>query len=126
MQHTQFNVVRHVAMVSLLLAALPAVAGTITKPFKPDPLLDGGPTAPCAAGVDYAGGTDVNGKQVVPADVASRPVPVPDGIMVPVGGTGQTRGGSGSANPATGAGNGAFVALDGKKLDPLLNPKPCR
>ena len=111
-------------MVSLLLAALPAVAGTMAKTSKPDPLLDGGPTTPCAAGVDYAGGTDVNGKPVVPADVASRPVPVPDGIMVPVGGTGQTRGGRGNANPATG--NGAFVGLDGKKLDPLLNPKPCR
>jgi hypothetical protein len=111
-------------VVILLLAALPAGAGTMAKPSKPDPLLDGGPTTPCAAGVDYAGGTDVNDKPVVPADVASRPVPVPDGIMVPVGGTGRARGGRGSPNPATG--NGAFVGLDGKKLERLLNPKPCR
>jgi hypothetical protein len=125
MQHTQFNVVRHIAMVILLSAALPADAGTMAKPSKPDPLLDGGPTAPCAAGADYAGGADVNGRPVVPADIASRPVPVPNEIMVPVGGTGQARGGRSSVNSATSAGNGAFVGLDGKKLDPLLNPKPC-
>jgi hypothetical protein len=128
-QHSQFNVVwqgtKTTIVALLLLAAFPAVAGTIAKPSKPDPLLDGGPTAPCAAGADYAAGADANGAPVVPADVGAQPVPVPDGIMVPVGG-GQGRRGRGTINPATGAGNGPYVALDGRKLAPLLNPQPCR
>jgi hypothetical protein len=125
-QHLQFNFVSagtKTALVALLLlAAFPAAAGTIAKPSKPDPLLDGGPTTPCAAGVDYAAGSDANGAPVVPADVGAPPVPVPDGIVVPVGPQASRRGG---INPATGAGNSAYVALDGKKLAPLLNPPPC-
>ena len=107
----------------LLSAAFPAAAGTIAGPSKPDPLLDGGPTTPCAAGVDYAAGRDANGAPVVPADVGAPPVPVPDGIVVPVGPRASR---SGGINPATGAGNSPYVALDGKKLAPLLNPQPCR
>ena len=126
MQHTQFNFVRpgvKTGLVALLLlAGLPAAAGTIAKASKPDPLLDGGPTAPCAVGADYAAGTDANGAPVVPADVAAPPVPVPDGIVVPVGPQASR---SGGINPATGAGNRAYVALDSKKLAPLLNPPPC-
>ena len=126
MHHTQFNFVRQgikAGLVALLLlAAFPAAAGTIAKASKPDPLLDGGPTAPCAARADYAGGADANGAPVVPADVGAPPVPVPDGIVVPVGPQASL---SGGINPATGAGNSAYVALDGKKLAPLLNPPPC-
>jgi hypothetical protein len=126
-QHLQFNFVsagtKTAFVALLLLAAFPAAAGTIAGPSKPDPLLDGGPTTPCAAGVDYAAGSDANGAPVVPADVGAPPVPVPDGIVVPVGPQASRRGG---INPATGAGNSAYVALDGKKLAPLLNPPPCR
>ena len=125
MQHTQFNGARHVATVILLLAAFPAAAGTMAKPSKPDPLLDGGPTTACAAGADYAAGTDANGNAMVPADVGASAVPVPDQIVIPVGGTAQTRRGRGGINPATGAG-GAYVSLDGKKLAPLLNPPACK
>jgi hypothetical protein len=107
----------------LLLAAFPAAAGTIARPSKPDPLLDGGPVAPCAARVDYAAGADANGAPVIPADVGAPPVPVPDGIEAPVGPQASRRGG---INHATGAGNSAYVALDGKKLAPLLNPPSCR
>jgi hypothetical protein len=125
MQHAQFNFVgggtKTVLVALLFLAAFPAAAGTIAGPSKPDPLLDGGPTAPCAAHADYAAGADANGAPVVPADVGAPPVPVPDGIVVPVGPQ-ASRG----INPATGAGNGAYVALDGKKLAPLLNPPSCR
>lgn len=105
----------------LLLAALPVAAGTIAGPSKPDPLLDGGPTAPCAAGADYAAGTDANGAPVAPADVGAPPVPVPDAIAIPIGPQA-----GGGLNPATGAGNSAYVSLDGRKLAPLLNPPPCR
>ena len=102
----------------VLLLAAPAWAGTIAKPTPRDPLLDGGDTTACAAGVDYAAGVDVNGKPVVPADAGARPVPVPDSIAVPL--QGGRRAGRGRS------GEGAYVTLDGRKLDPLLNPKPCK
>jgi hypothetical protein len=116
MQHTQLNFVRRgckAALAALLiLAAFPAAAGTITGPSKPDPLLDGGPTA------DYAAGTDATGAPVVPADVGASPVPVPDVIAIPL-----ARKAPGSGQP--GRGDSAYVSLDGRKLAPLLNPAPC-
>jgi hypothetical protein len=105
----------------VLLLATPAWAGTIARPTPRDPLLDGGDTTACAAGVDYAAGADVTGHPVVPADVGARPVPVPDSIAVPLQG-----GRRGRSNPNTLGGDGAYATLDGRKLEPLLNPKPCR
>ena len=130
-QHRQFNVARvgtKLTLVTLLAFALQSAwAGAITQPSKPDPLLDSGPTAPCAAGVDYAAGTDSNGQAVVPADVAARPVPVPDAIAVPLRNappTDRSRGRSAAANPQVGR-DSTYVSLDGRKLEPLLNPPPC-
>jgi hypothetical protein len=123
MQHAQFNFVwqrsRIMAAAALILAGFPAQAATMAGPSKPDPLLDGGPTTACAAGADYAAGTDVNGRAVVPADVESRKVPVPDEIAIPLASAGP----NGRVRPT--AGNSSYVSLDGKKLDPLVNPKPC-
>jgi hypothetical protein len=120
-QHLELNFVRYgtrIAVLSVLLGcANPAVCGTITHPNPPDPLLDGGPTTACTAGVGYAAGTDVNGRPIAPADVAAAPVPVPGNIAVPLHG--------GAMNPATGAGTGPYVSLDGKALDKLVNPPPC-
>jgi len=151
-QHKQFNFVwqgTKVATFTLsLLMAWPVVAGTIGQPSKLDPLLDGGPTDPCAAGVDYAAGVDANGQAVVPADVAAGRVPLPDTIAIPIGGNraqelapgpggslGQRSGrrpipGRGRAGPADRPDNASnrdstYVALDGRKLEPLLNPAPC-
>jgi hypothetical protein len=114
MQHLKFNFAwpgTNCLLVAMGLALLqPALAA------NSDPLLDGGTTTPCAASVDYSGGADVNGNPVVPADVGSPHVPVPGTVMVPLPGNAQGKG----------AGrNGAYVGLDGKKLDPLVNPKPC-
>ena len=111
-------------LLSLLLAA-PAWAGTIARPTPRDPLLDGGDTTACAAGVDYAAGVDANGRQVVPADVGAGRVPVPEGLAVPLHGGGQGRR-PGRGNAATPGSDGAYVSLDGRKLEPLLNPRPCR
>jgi hypothetical protein len=124
MQQTQYYF--KVALLTLLLAG-PACAGTIARPTPRDPLLDGGDTTACAAGVDYAAGADATGKAVVPADVGAPKVPVPDGIAVPLN-SGQARqqGGHGRSNPNTLGSEGAYVTLDGRKLEPLLNPKPCR
>jgi hypothetical protein len=124
MQQTQhyFKVV----LLAVLLAA-PGWAGTIARPTPRDPLLDGGDTTACAAGVDYAAGADATGKAVVPADVGAQAVPVPDSIAVPLNsGQGRQQAGRGRSNPSTLGSEGAYVTLDGRKLDPLLNPKPCR
>ena len=126
MQQAQFNVVKLCALL-VLLAAAPAVAGTMAKPHQPDPLLDGGPTSPCMAGPDYQAGVDVNGHPVVPADEQASRVPVPDQIAVPLHGRqaqGSRRGRPNAAAPAQ-PGDSPYVALDGRRLDPLLNPKPC-
>jgi hypothetical protein len=110
MQHSQFNFVWHgtncLAFTMLLALMSPAFAA------KPDPILDPGPTVPCAAGVDYSGGGDVNGNEVAPADMESRRVPVPGTVMVPLHGNSNGR-------------DSAYVALDGKMLDGLVNPKRC-
>jgi hypothetical protein len=121
MQRTQY----YFTAVSLaLVLAAPAWAGTIARPTPRDPLLDGGDTAACAAGVDYAAGADATGRPVVPADVGAPPVPVPDGIAVPL--QGRQQAGRGRSNPNTQGAEGAYVTLDGRKLEPLLNPRPCR
>ena len=122
-QHRQFNCVsrsfRVLAVLLPLLAGQPAVAGSIVQqPSKPDPLLDGGPTAPCAAGAGYAAGADATGGSVTPADVSAAPVPVPDAIAIPLR---QAR-----QNGSSGRPDSAYVSIDGHKLAPLLNPAPCQ
>jgi len=135
-QHKQFNFrwpgTKRAIFALALLVAGPALAGSIVQPSKPDPLLDSGPTTPCAAGVDYAAGIDVNGQPVLPADAAARPVPVPDSIAIPIGrrAPGQNAVPGRAAPDPTGPGSGSnrdstYIALDGKKLEPLLNPPTC-
>ena len=120
MQQTQFYFAR-VSALLVLLAAAPAAAGTMAKPHQPDPLLDGGPASPCMAGPDYQAGVDVNGHAVAPADEQASRVPVPDEIAVPLH-SGQRAARRGRSAPGDAV---PYVALDGRRLDPLLNPKPC-
>jgi hypothetical protein len=108
------------ALMALLLAADPALAGRIAQPAKPDPILDGGDTHPCLAGPDLASGMDVTRQPVVPADVGGMLVPLPDQVLVPMGGRQGPR-----RRPAAGPDNGPYVALDGRRLAPLLHPGPC-
>jgi hypothetical protein len=127
MQHTQHSFVKGrllLAGFALVLATNLALAGTIAKRAAPDPLLDGtpGPCAGLAARADYAAGTDADGHPVAPAEVGGGPVPAPETIAIPLHGTGRQPG----SNPATGASDGPYVTLDGKKLAPLLNPPACR
>ena len=120
-QQTQFSVAKRtkatLVIAGVLLLSLPVRAGGIIADSKPDPLLNDGPTTACAAGADYAAGIDVNGRAVAPADVAVPPVPVPGAIAVPL--AKNRRGG----RPRQG--DSAYVSLDGKKLEPLLNPPAC-
>ena len=118
----QFNFVWPKSLAAAAVLAwggAPGLAATMAQPSKPDPLLDGGPTSACAAGADYAAGTDANGQAVVPADVAAGRVPLPDAIAIPLGNNRDP------ARRGRSNGDSAYVSLDGKKLEPLLNPAPC-
>lgn len=121
MQHSQFNVAKAV-LIGLAAAGLfltPARAGRMVHDSRPDPLLNGGDSTPCTQSPEYLAGQDATGKAVVPADVGAGPVPVPEAVMVPVPGRHR------AAGPG-GVPGAPYVALDGRKLDPLLNPPPCR
>jgi hypothetical protein len=129
----QFNFVgrKTLLAVAALFFGVPSWAATMAQPSKPDPLLDSGPTAPCAAAADYAAGTDANGRPVVPADVAAGRVPLPDSVAIPLGNNraGNRNAGRGRyqhrPNSQTLGGDSTYVTLDGRKLEPLLNPVTC-
>ena len=72
------------------------------------------PAIPGWTGPDYVGGADVTGHPVAPADLAAARQPVPDEILVPLGH--RARAGR--------SGEGPMVGLDGKALEPILNPSP--
>ena len=123
MQHAQQNYLR--TRTAILAALLAMAAGTawaagIANRSAPDPLLDGpvqGPCDPKLAQPDYVGGTDVYGKPVEQADLPHAKVPVPGEILVPLPNrTGGMARGQSNAGP--------LVAVNGKALDPTLNPAP--
>jgi hypothetical protein len=129
MQHVQLNYrlfrVAGLLVVSLIFAGKPAFSAPIADPAKPDPILGGpiqyqptpanqnkGACDPALAGADVTPGVDVSGYPVAGADLPAPPVHVDGQIAVPL-------------KPARGrGGNSAYVMVDGKKLDPLLNPQP--
>jgi hypothetical protein len=86
----------------------------ITGRSVPDPLLDGAVRGPCDPGLDgpvYVPDVDVTGKPVIQADVPAARQPVPAEVLVPLGKNGRR------------SGQGPVASLDGKALDPILNPK---
>lgn len=99
------------------------------KPAAKDPILDDGGPTPCQAGADYAAGQYTAGDAVIPADLNRAKVPVPDSVAVPLAQRGRQggRGGWGGdpGQTQTTGQDSPYVSLDGKALDPLLNPKPC-
>jgi hypothetical protein len=116
-QHTQGNyrapVLGALLVVALLFAAKTAFSAGIADRGQPDPILGGpilndapqGPCDPGTAEADLTPGTDVDGHPVAPANLDQGRVPVPGQMMVRLK-------------------SGSYVAVDGSKLDPLLNPKP--
>jgi hypothetical protein len=116
-QHTQENyratAIKVLLVVVLFFAGKPAFSDGITERGKPDPILTGetdGPCDPQLAQPEFVPGTDVEGHQVASADIQTALVPLPGQVLVPL-----------KSGPG---GNPAYVTVDGKKLDPLLNPKP--
>ncbi len=96
---------RTLVVAAAILASGPAIA-TATKP---DPLLSATPQTACQAGADYVPGVDADGDAVVPADVGAAKVAGAAQVVMPL--PGRHRG---------------AVVLDGAKLDPLVNPAPCK
>ena len=98
-----------------------------------DDLLNGAPPPPCQAGADYVAGQDAEGGAVAPADLTKAKVPAPDAAAVPLARGRQARNTSRRSRDFDDPGDGAppvgadspYVSLDGKMLDPLLNPAPC-
>jgi len=100
----------------VLAMAGPAEAEIATR-NAPEPLLHDGVQGPCdprLAGPEYVPGADVNGNPVTPADLARGAIPVPDEVLVPL----NKRGRHGRSA------EGPMVAIDGRSLDPILNPPP--
>ena len=97
-----------------MLAAGTASYAGIANRSAPEPLLNGSAKGPCDPRLDqpnYIAGTDVSGHPVAQADLARSKLPVPDEILVS------------PSNQATQGKEGPMVAIDGKALEPLLNPK---
>lgn len=105
-----------IALAVGMAAATSSFAG-ITGAHVPDPLLDGAVSGPCDPrldGPDYVPDVDVTGKPVVRADVPTARQPVPAEVLVPLGPRGR----------GSRSGQGPIASLDGKTLDPILNPRP--
>jgi len=110
-QHTQGNyrttVLGAQLVVALIFVAKIAFSAGIAERGKPDPILSGEPKGPCdpdTAQADLTPGTDVDGHQVAPAGLDQGSMAVPGQMMVRLK-------------------SGSYVAVDGNKLAPLLNPK---
>ena len=113
MQHTQGNyrsaALGALLVVMLLFAGKSAFSAGIANRGKPDPILTGtadGPCDPRLAQPDLIPGTDVEGHRVAPADIPNGPIPFQGQLPVPLK--------QGHAP--------AYVAVDGKTPDSLLNP----
>jgi hypothetical protein len=111
-QHAQENChrakVRVLSICALLFGLAAAFPAAAADPSRPDPILNGTADGPCNPALDqpdFVPGTDVEGHQVASADLQNGPIKVPGEILVPLK-------------------SGGAVFVDGKKLDPLLNPKP--
>ena len=116
MQQAQFNYramsVGAALFVALVFAGKSAFSEGLSDRGKPNSILNdkmSGPCAPELGQADLVNGTDVDGNSVAPANLASGPIPLRGQIEVPL------KAPRGRAP--------AYVAVDGAKLDPLLNPK---
>ncbi|MBV9549126.1 MAG: hypothetical protein JO256_05565 [Alphaproteobacteria bacterium] len=95
--------------------------------FAADSLLSSGPPGPCAAameGPDYVAGVDAAGRPVPRADLGAEHVSLPDQVFVPLPARRPNRGSRGG-RAGMQAANGPYAAIDGRRLDPLINPDAC-
>lgn len=114
MQQTQENCLLALAFLALGTILAPTLA---TAASGPDPLLNPaqGPCDPRLEGPDYVAGTDTDGNPVAAADLPAPKVPLPKGILVPLGGDHGRRHRAGAQT---------YAELNQKNVDAILNPKP--
>lgn len=117
MQQTQqnYNLLPKLALAGWGVVALTGAAHAgIAVRNAPQSLLHDGAKGACdpgLAGPDYVPGVDVNGNPVKPADLTKNNIPVPNSVLVPLAKSGQH-----------GRDDGPLVAIDGRQLEPILNP----
>ena len=117
MQQAQQNYKIACALAWAILVLSGTSQAGIAARKAPQPLLHDGTAGPCdphLVGPDYVPGADVNGNPVAPADLAGRKNPVPDEVLMPMAKHGR----SGRQ------GDSPVVAIDGRTLEPILNPPP--
>ena len=116
MQHAQLNYrmlgLGAALLVVLVFAGKSSFSEGVSARGKSGGILTDNLSGPCDPQLGQAelmNGTDVNGNPVTPADLAGGPVPLRGQIEVPL-----------QAKPGRAP---AYIAVDGSKLDPLLNPQ---
>jgi hypothetical protein len=129
-QYKQGNYVKDKFTFGLVLGGLLVLAPA--SGFAAQSILDGPKPNPCADNPDYVPGIDANGQPVAGADEGARPVPVPGQILVPLTQRQAQRGPQrdaqrGAQRGGRAGGDPAYTVLDGKRLEPLVNPTavPC-
>jgi hypothetical protein len=115
MQHGQDNYVK----VSFAIFCVIAAFFAANVAFAADSILEGPRPDPCLDRPDYVPGVDAAGQPVARADIGAEHTSIPDQVLVPL----PTQGGRGRAGQASS--NGPYAVIDGKRLEPLLNPAPC-
>jgi hypothetical protein len=119
-QQAQQNCSRLAPILGVVFAVLASATSSMGAGApSPDLLLTEakGPCNPGLDGPDYVPGTDVDGNPVVPADVSQAKVPLPPGVLVPLGRQ------AGSTN-RTAAQAQMLAVLNQKQMDSILNPAP--
>ena len=114
MQQAQENC--SLALAFLVLVTISAPPAAMAGPS--DPLLSeaNGRCDPGLDGPGYVAGADVNGNPVTSADVPAAKVPLPDSVVVPLGGR--------AAKHRAPAEPQAYAELNRKDVDAILNPRP--
>jgi hypothetical protein len=114
----------HIAVVAAGLIA--GISSLCAQPGAPDPVLQGpAPPPACAAaldGPDYVPGLDANGQAVPRADIGAERVPVPGDILAPL--PNRQAFAPGRGGRGRGANEPAYMVLDGRRVDQLVNPGP--
>jgi hypothetical protein len=103
-----------IGLMALAMAGSSAHAGIAIR-GAPEPLLHDSVKGSCDPQLQSPGfvsGVDVNGNPVAPADLARAENPVPAEILVPLR----------SGSPKVPSREAPVIAMDGKALDPILNP----
>ena len=105
--------------------ARPSASGGATN-LGPDPVLQGPtPPAACATALDgpeYIPGLDANGQAVARADIGAERVPVPGELLLPL--PNGPRFVPGRGGRGRGADEPAYLVLDGRRVERLVNPEP--